>query len=198
MLLESKLEKYAFAWTVFLQDLAHYHKELFVIAPPSRYNFTVFKKVLLHIFLSAYIFLTTIAFIYTMSHKLVPGVPWPFVTHFYAMMAPFQNYTRHNAEVMAFGLTRQGAWEKISYKPYYPFERGETAIRIRMSSFADKTSKYRAFAKRIQELEALHGRVYQSVKLEWHKWEKSEFDYYGNYDPDSATKTHLARYDIGS
>ena len=151
-------------------------------------------RLLRQAFILVYIFLTICALVYTLSKKQVPHVKWPFVTHFYAMMAPFQNYTTDNAEMMIYGQDASGQWTKIDPTTYFPFGRGEYAIRIRMSSFGDKKSKYTEIARRILETENINGAQYTSVRMQWEKWPKSQYDFYGNYTADQVTKNVMAEY----
>ena len=134
------------------------------------------------------------ALVYTLSKKQIPRIQWPYVTHFYAMMAPFQNYTTDNAEMMIYGQDASGVWTKIDYSKYFPFGRGEYAIRIRMTSFSDKKSKYYEIARKILEAENANGARYTSVRMQWEKWPKSQYDFYGNYTADQVTKNVMAEY----
>ncbi|MBT4119969.1 MAG: hypothetical protein HOG89_00475 [Candidatus Peribacter sp.] len=151
-------------------------------------------RLLRQAFILVYIFLTICALVYTLSKKQVPHVKWPFVTHFYAMMAPFQNYTTDNAEMMIYGQDASGHWTKIDYQTYFPFGRGEYAIRIRMTSFGDKKSKYTEIARRILEAENANGAQFTSVRMQWEKWPKSQYDFYGNYTAEQVTKNVMAEY----
>jgi hypothetical protein len=108
-------------------------------------------------------------------------------------MAPFQNYTTDNAELMIYGQDAQKQWTKIDHKTYFPFSRGEYAIRIRMTSFRDKRAKYHEIARRILLAENANGKHYTSVRLQWEKWPKSQYDFYGNYS-DKVTKNVMAEY----
>ena len=117
---------------------------------------------------------------------------WPFVTHFYAMMAPFQNYTTDNSEMMAYGKYPNGNWEKIDMTEYFPASRGEYAIRIRMSSFSDKRAKYREIARHILADKNKQGKGFVALRMQWEKWPKSQYDFYGNYERDKITKTVMA------
>lgn len=160
------------------------------------YTRCVIVRILRQAFILVYIFLTICALVYTMSKKQIPHIQWAYVTHFYAMMAPFQNYTTHNAEMMIYGQDRSSQWTKIDHKEYFPFGRGEYAIRIRMSSFGDKKAKYYEIAKRILEAENVHGAGYTSVRMQWEKWPKSQYDFYGNYTAEQVTKNVVTEYFI--
>ena len=142
-------------------------------------------------FLAAYFFLTLCALCYTMGRVQLLNVPWPLYTHFYAMMAPFQNYITHNVELVAEGQTHAGTWERIDMVPYFPHSRGEYAIRSRLSSFSDKKRYYRVIAKKLIVLEAERGRPYTHVRLQWHKWKKHKDGFYGNYREDLIQKTTI-------
>jgi len=145
-------------------------------------------------FILAYIFLTICALSYTLGRKQIPKVDWAYVTHFYAMMAPFQNYTKNNAELMIYGQDASRKWTKIDYKPYFPFSRGEYAIRIRLTSFRDKKPYYTEIARRILIAENANGKAYTSVRLQWEKWPKSQYDFYGNYTSNQVTNNVMAEY----
>ena len=148
-------------------------------------------RMLRQAFLLSYIFLTICSLLFTLGRKHVPGVPWPFVKHFYVMMAPFQNYTTHNAEIMAYGRVISGEWQKIDIKEYYPHSRGERAIRVRMSSFSDKLAKYEELAEYILQDQNMQGKSFGALKLQWEKWPKSQYDFYGNYTPDQTEITEI-------
>ncbi|MBT5237477.1 hypothetical protein HOL63_03870 [Candidatus Peregrinibacteria bacterium] len=151
----------------------------------------IFRQALL----LGYIFLTICALSYTLGRKQVPGVKWPFVTHFYAMMAPFQNYTTSNAELVAEGY-RNRTWERIDLTNYLPHSRGEIAIRTRMSSFNDKKSIYTAMAEKLQTMEAANGRVYSSIRIVWEKWPKSQYGFYEGHTPDDTTRSNVTQFNL--
>lgn len=151
-------------------------------------------RLLRQAFLLTYIFLSFCALSYTLARKQIPHVDWPMVTHFYAMMAPFQNYTTHNAQMMIYGKDAEDQWTKIAVEPYYPFWHGEYAIRIRMTSFTDKKAKYTEVSRRILEAENAKGHEYVSVRMQWEKWPKSQYAFYGNYTKDQITKNVVAEY----
>lgn len=150
------------------------------------------KRVLTQAFLLTYIFLTFCALLYTLGRKQVPHVQWPFVTHFYAMMAPFQNYTTDNSELMAYGQLPNSTWEKVDLTEYFPHGRGEKAIRLRMSSFSNKKEKYLEIAQHILHDKNEEGKGYVSVRIQWEKWPKSQYDFYGNYERSQITKSVMA------
>ena len=145
-----------------------------------------------HLFLLVYIFLTICALLYTLGRKHVPHVPWPFVTHFYAMMAPFQHYLTYNVELTAYSKYADGTWEKINLQPYLPFGRGEAAIRMRMSSFHDKQEKYYALGHKVLLYERARGEDIVAVRVLWESWPKSQYSFYENYIEGKITKKILA------
>lgn len=155
---------------------------------------TIGVRLFRQLFLMTYLFLTIAALSYTLARKQIPHLPWPFVTHFYAMMAPFQNYVTENAELMIYGKNPDGSWTKIDYRAYFPFSRGEYAIRIRLSSFSDKKEKYMEIAKKIFITENAYGQDFTAVRLQWEKWPKSKDDFYGNYVAGQVTKNTMAEY----
>jgi hypothetical protein len=143
----------------------------------------IFRQALL----LGYIFLTICALCYTLGRKQIPGVKWPFVTHFYAMMAPFQNYTTQNAELVVEGYSGN-TWQKIDLTQYLPHGRGEIAIRTRMSSFGDKKSVYKQMAHELYDLEKGQGRTYSHIRIVWEKWPKSQYGFYGNHNDEDVTR----------
>ncbi len=148
----------------------------------------IFRQALL----LAYIFLTFCALCYTLFRAQIPGVQWPFVTHFYAMMAPFQNYTTHNVELVAEGYN--GTWERIDLTQYMPHSRGEIAIRSRMSSFNDKTAIYTTMAQKLLEKEMERGRTYSTVRILWEKWPKSQYGFYDGHTEEDTQRTMVTQY----
>lgn len=153
-------------------------------------------RLLRQAFLLVYLFLTFCALVYTLSKKQIPHVAWPYVTHFYAMMAPFQTYVTYNSELMIYGKDVEGQWTKIPYTDYFPFSRGEYSIRSRMSSFSDRNAKYQEIAQKILLAENAKGNDYRTVRLQWEKWEKSPLDFYGNYVAGNVTKSTVAEYTL--
>lgn len=153
-------------------------------------------RIVRQVFLLAYIFLTFCALTYTLTRKQIPHVPWPFVTHFYAMMAPFQNYITHNSELMIYGKNPDTTWTKIDPRSYFPFSRGEYAIRMRMSSFSNKKEKYEEIAKKILITENAYGADFTTVRLQWEKWPKSQYGFYTSYTPGNVTKSVAAEYKL--
>lgn len=153
---------------------------------------TMFVRIARQLFIVAYLFLTFCALLYTLARKQISWVQWPYVTHFYAMMAPFQNYTVDNVELMVYGKFANGQWEKIDITEYIPAGRGERAIRLRMSSFHDKRAKFKEMATHILRDKKKQGTNYTTVRIQWEKWPKSQYGFYGNYTAEKVTKTVMA------
>lgn len=151
-------------------------------------------RVLRQALLLSYIFVTLCALCYTLTRKQIPHVDWPIVTHFYAMMAPFQNYITENVELVAEGESLDGTWKKIDLTQYFPHSRGEIAIRTRLSSFPNKQSRYLTMAKRVQELESAKGRTYRSVRLVWEKWPKSQYGFYAGRITERIIRNSIVIY----
>jgi len=151
-------------------------------------------RILRQLLLLSYIFVTFCALYYTLARKQIPHVDWPIITHFYAMMAPFQNYTTENAELVAEGMVSDGTWHRIDLTQYFPHSRGEIAIRTRLSGFTDTQSRYRTMAKRLQELETVKGRQYSSVRLIWEKWPKSQYGFYAGHTQGKVIRNSITIY----
>jgi hypothetical protein len=114
------------------------------------------------------------------------------------MMAPFQDYVENNSELIAEGQKSDGQWEKIVIAPYLPFSRGETAIRLRLSSFRgdEKQKRYTYMAQRILELESQNGRQFSAVRLLWENWPKSQYSFYENHTDDQVNRYDIATYNL--
>ncbi len=129
-----------------------------------------------------YIAMTLAGLSYTLLRYSVPGVPWQIRRFSYGMMAPFQNYLTSNEELIAEGRLVGGDWQRIDIDPYFPFIRGEKAMRSYLVSFRNQgddiwPEKYRQLARSIQLLEADEGRQWESVKLGLEKWPMSTGGY---------------------
>ncbi|MCA9370659.1 MAG: hypothetical protein KC680_01715 [Candidatus Peregrinibacteria bacterium] len=151
-------------------------------------------RLLRQAFLLTYIFLTFCGLMYTLFRVQLPHVPWPFVTHFYAMMAPFQNYVTDVSMVMIYGKHPDGSWEKIPYDRYFPFGLGEYSVRIRLSPIVEKREAYRKIAQHIFEHEKRSGADFTSIRLQWEMWPKSQYGLYENYTAEHVTKTFITEY----
>ncbi len=147
-----------------------------------------------HVFLLTYLVLTFCALYYTLGHQSVPRVPWPLITHFYAMMAPFQTYVTQNTELMIYGKYADGSWRKIDHETYFPFSRGEYAIRSRLSGVQDMEQKYEAIAAHILQEENRKGAGFVAVRIQWEQWPVSELSFYGHYDAEHVTKTFVTEF----
>ncbi len=137
------------------------------------------KKILTHIFLVYFLFMTTYAFVFTMTKvQWFPFISWKVLRYHYGMMAPYQGFSTMNMDLLAEGERADGTWEEIDMSPYYPMHRGSAIMYRRLRSFFPEGEevhgeKYRELALLLKEREMERGREYASVRLTWVEWPAS-------------------------
>ena len=97
------------------------------------------------------------------------------VRFFYGMMAPYQNYSLINVELIAEGQADDGIRKRIDLGPYFPESRGERAFRtflidFRVQGTENTRHAYRRLAEAIRAQEAARGRDCRTVELTFESW----------------------------
>lgn len=134
------------------------------------------KRVLKHIGLMAYVWVTIAAFIYTMVRVRVPLIPRTVLIFSYGMMAPYQGYEEVNEDMYAEGLLQTGEWEPIDLDRFYPFVLGERVFRreIGRSTYptndAEQVLRDRTFATHLQAVLTSLGQPYSAVRIFHDMW----------------------------
>lgn len=139
--------------------------------------------------------MNTGGFLYTMTKKYPPLIPWRLSRFSYGMMAPWQSYTITNTELVAEGRGVDGVWERIDLWPYFPYMRGERGIRETLRTFrGQRNQKYAAMADMLKEREAKNGKVYEEIRILWERWPKSVDGYSAlRKEPEVETTPILTR-----
>ena len=139
------------------------------------------RQFLRHAAVVAYLVLTLLAFLHTMSHApvflRVPGVLFA-----YGMMAPYQGIEREAVDLRAEGRDAAGAWHAIDLAPYYPVGAGEAIARRYLFPFRAEGPgamrvAYARLAVQLRDHEREQGRVWAHVRLSWDTWPLSEEGY---------------------
>lgn len=156
------------------------------------------KDELQHVAIAFYIVMTVSGMSYTLFRYKIPLVPKKVWVFSYGMMAPFQQYRTYNEELVAEGRMPGGEWKPIDTDQYFPFIRGERAMRSYLAIFRMQgddvwPDKYRTLARAIQSLEAEQGREWQSVRLHLQKWWMSPAGYEFNRTKDISEFTFLVQ-----
>lgn len=132
-----------------------------------------FTRITGHAIVIAYLVIITLGAAHAVR-RLSP-VPFSRVTIFmYGMLAPYQGYSEVAEGYMAEGFV-DGAWRTIDLAPFYPVLPGERSMRERhtymnWAHFGSSDAAYRAYAERIQSLEAARGNTYDRMRLSWVQW----------------------------
>ena len=133
-----------------------------------------YMRILRQVVIAVYLLTTLLAFVYTMNRTYIPIIPKSILRWSYGAMAPFQNYSVNNSQLIAHGQLPDGTWENINLRSYYPHSRGESVTRQRLNSFMDNhEGKFTELAGQILNLENNKGSPYQAVRLTWEQWPKS-------------------------
>jgi len=136
------------------------------------------KYLFQNLVVAVYIAMTLAGMSYTLFRFTVPGVPRALRQMSYGMMAPYQNYRTYNEELVAEGRMAGGDWERIDLDQFLPYVRGERGMRSYLVTFRVQgddiwPQKYREYARRVQLMESLRGREWQSVRLALEQWPMS-------------------------
>lgn len=143
-----------------------------------------------------YLTLTSLAFLYTMSHAAVllrvPGLVFS-----YGMMAPYQGVERKATDIRAEGMDDHGAWRTIDLTPYYPVGSGETIARRYLFPFraeGDEEMKdaYARMAAQLLRHEAERGTRWKKIRVSWQEWPLSTEGYEALRHAPFVTSTVLA------
>ena len=145
----------------------------------NRYTFDMVRMrlVFLNTILITFLAIALAGFLFTMFRIRLP-LPWILVRFSYNMMAPYQGDTDENEELVAEGLTDNGAWAYIDLHPYLPFGDGERNVRMYLRSFRKSEDElalgaYQEFAKKLFEREHARDIPWKSVRLVWEEWPRS-------------------------
>jgi hypothetical protein len=135
-----------------------------------------FPRTIVNAGISLYLLLTACAFSFTLFRW--SPLPFPLVKFFYGMMAPYQDYSDRNADLVAEGQKADGTWEHIDLLPYFPVSTGERTYRMYMQTARNRGSdiaeaSYERFRELLHERENARGRVYSDVRLAFEIWPAS-------------------------
>ncbi|TSC60805.1 MAG: hypothetical protein Greene041662_37 [Candidatus Peregrinibacteria bacterium Greene0416_62] len=131
------------------------------------------RKSFISLGIGLYLFVTANALAYTVFRKSL--LPTPIIRYFYGMMAPYQGYSTHNAELVAEGQKTDGAWEVIDLLPYFPGSIGERTFREFLLSHRAQGKEatrqgYEHLIEQIRIQEAHRGRTYSDIRLAFDTW----------------------------
>lgn len=141
---------------------------------PVRYS-GFFRVVVLAFFFAV----TGAALVRAASTKRIPFVPEILVKASYGMMSVFSTTSEHNWEIVAEGITEQGARERVLMENYYPMRRGFINEYIFNLWYRGNGSvNYQMLAQKLLSKERQRGRPYVSVELTQVTWPRSPAGYY--------------------
>lgn len=109
-------------------------------------------------------------------------------------MAPYQQYRTFNEQLTARGKVGD-IWKAIDLAPYFPYVRGERAMRSYLVTFRKRGDtvwprKYKEYAELIRLMEGRDGRQWEEVSLHIEHWPMSPAGYeYLRHDPFIEYKT---------
>lgn len=156
------------------------------------------RRILLHAVLLAYLAVTAVALVRTMTGRWLPGIPPAIAYYAFGMMAPYQGYATRNEELVAEGLLPDGSWQTIDLKPYLPFGFGERNVRgykmtvRRIYGPEALPAYYTSLARQLLERERVHGNAFTRVQLHWDIWPVSPEGFYNLKIPAFTDSTVLA------
>lgn len=156
----------------------------------------MFRRVLLHTSIAAYLIFTASGFLYTFARYDFPGVPHVLTHISYGMMAPYQADSEWNIGLRADGQLMDGTRERIDLHRYYPVGTGERSARevligIRHGGDEALQKAYRSLAEQVMAHEADRGREYLSVTLLLEEWPRSPEGYEALRVAPYVQETHL-------
>lgn len=139
---------------------------------------TVFRRIIGHTLVAAYLLITLSAFVFTLSRIEPPFGRAAMITSF-AMMAPFQGYSTEVIELSAEGRRADGTRVDIDLSPYYPTTYGERLTRGYLNMFRvfyddnEGLIAYERISQLIREREYAKGNDFALVRTYWTVWPMS-------------------------
>jgi len=136
------------------------------------------QRVGIHVLLAIYVVSVLSGLYFTLFRRFPPLAPKPLVLFEYFLMAPFQEYNRENADLLAEGWV-DGSWVTIDLDPYYPtMILGTRTMHRRLMTIErvgeeEHRKAFHLLAENIFLRETERGRGYRSVRLSWETWPKS-------------------------
>ncbi len=134
------------------------------------------RHCLISIGILLYLLLTWSALTYTLF-RWSPVHP-RIVRFFYGMMAPYQENSVNNMDIVAEGKTPQGTWVVIDLHPYFLQSPSERVFHALLLSFRARGKQagqhaYDRLSAEIRRLEEERGREYAEVRLFFEEWPAS-------------------------
>ncbi len=144
------------------------------------------KERLISMGILLYLFFTCSALSYTLF-RWSPVHP-RIVRFFYGMMAPYQENSVNNIDIVAEGKTPQGTWMVIDLHPYFLKSPSERVFHALLLSFRTRGKQagqnaYDRLSAEIRRLEEERGREYSEVRLFFEEWPAS---------PEGFSAQHIA------
>ena len=140
------------------------------------------RRVLRHTAVLAYLLVTAIAFVFTMTRVRIPLVPYKVMHWSYGMMAPYQGDTSWNGDFIYEGQLANGTWEVISLDRYMPFGFGEKNVRKFLRVYQkygaeEHHKKFTEHALMLLDRERARGKDYTAVRVWFDQWPRSNGGY---------------------
>lgn len=129
-----------------------------------------------HIFLMVYLYITLCAFLFTVLRQSVfTTFPRSIILYSYGMTAPYQSAKAPHGQMNAECL-QAGTWSTIDLAPFYPQMFGERNAREYFAAFAysgredDRARQRQLYAETLQRLLKEQGTDCSKIRLSWDKW----------------------------
>ncbi|PIR54591.1 hypothetical protein COU75_00120 [Candidatus Peregrinibacteria bacterium CG10_big_fil_rev_8_21_14_0_10_42_8] len=140
------------------------------------------KRIAQNMTITMYIAATVSGMLFTLFRVYLPGVPFILSHWSYGMLAPFQSYLTYNENLLALGRHSKGVWEPIDMSTYKTHGKGEESIKIYLPAYRGLQEeglhqKYQEYADLLRKREEEHGRLWDEIILEMHRWPRSPAGY---------------------
>lgn len=146
------------------------------------------KERLISMGILLYLFFTCSALSYTLFRR--SPLPPRIIRFFYGMMAPYQQNSVENIDIVAEGKTADGTWVTIHLDPYFLQSPSERVFQALLLSFRARgtqsaQSAYDRLAAAILAQEHARGRQYADIRLFFEQWPAS---------PEGFSAQHIAAF----
>lgn len=133
-------------------------------------------RIIGHIVLVAYLYITACAFLFTVIRApIFTRFPRGVIIYSYGMTAPYQSASAPHGAMFAECL-QGGSWTPVDLAPFYPQMFGERNAREYFAAFSysgkqeESDSQHARYAATLQRLLADRGTQCDRIRLSWDKW----------------------------
>jgi hypothetical protein len=158
----------------------------------------IVRRACFHLVILLYLTVTACALLFTLTRSIMPPIGRPAVIVSFAMMAPFQGYATHVAELSAEGMLSDGSRVDIDMQRYNPLPYGERLTRGYFGMFRNMHGEdelliaYQRLAQLITDHERLRGNPIELTRLYWSAWPVSPDGLFALRKPPALTQVPVS------